>query len=187
MSDASWSRELDLVRRGGASLAPGLSAAEFAAVEERFGFQFPPDLRSLLAAALPVGRFPNWRAVDSRELQETLAWPIESICFDVEHNDFWWSDWGERPRAVANAIERARTQLATVPFLIPVYGHRYIPAEPLAAGNPVLSVWQTDIIYCGRDLRSYLANEFAGAKDFPRHNRQVRGIRFWSELVDVAP
>ena len=41
MSDASWSRELDLIRRGGASLAPGLAPGEFAAVEERFGFQFP--------------------------------------------------------------------------------------------------------------------------------------------------
>ena len=187
MGDATWSHELDLLRRSGASLAPGLSPAEFAAAEARFGFRFPPDLRSLLSIALPLGDFPNWRDLDSPELLKMLAWPVESICFDIEHNGFWWPEWGERPGEFTSAIEQSKPRLAAAPFLIPVYGHRYLPAEPLEAGNPVLSVWQTDIVYYGRDLRSYLANEFAGLEDFPRYNHEVRQVRFWSELIDAAP
>jgi len=40
---------------------------------------------------------------------------------------------------------------------IPVYSHRYLPSEPKATGNPVLSVHQTDIIYYGNDLASYFS------------------------------
>jgi hypothetical protein len=59
MGDASWSHELNLLRRSGVSLAPGLSPAEFRAAEARFGFRFPPDLRLLLSAAIPLGKFPD--------------------------------------------------------------------------------------------------------------------------------
>ncbi len=187
MGDATWSHELDLLRRSGTSLAPGLLPEEFAAAEARFGFRFPPDLRSLLSTALPLGDFPNWRELDSAKLLGTLAWPVEGICYDIEHNGFWWPEWGERPQELPSAIEQAKARLAAAPFLIPVYGHRYLPAEPLEAGNPVLSVWQTDVIYYGRDIRSYLANEFAGLEDFPQYNHEVRQVRFWSELVDAAP
>jgi hypothetical protein len=117
-----------------------------------------------------------------------LAWPVESVCFDIEHNGFWWPEWGERPRELQRAIEQAKAHLAASPFLIPVYGHRYLPTEPLEAGNPVLSVWQTDIIYYGRDLRSYLANEFGAAHQLP-HDGEVRHIRFWSDVIsdNAAP
>lgn len=66
--------------------------------------------------------------------------------------------------------------------------HRYLPAEPCEAGNPVLSVHQTDIIVYGHDLRAYLRNEMTDSIEqrdramasAPAH----RPIRFWSEIVD---
>lgn len=73
MSGASWSRELDLLRRSGISLAQGLAPAELTAAEARFGFRFPADLESFLAVALPLGGFPDWRDLDSPELQRMLA------------------------------------------------------------------------------------------------------------------
>jgi len=48
-----------------------------------------------------------------------------------------------------------RRRVSGSPPLVPIYGNRYISNEPLLAGNPVLSVWQTDIIYYGYDLASY--------------------------------
>jgi hypothetical protein len=47
-----------------------------------------------------------------------------------------------------------------VPRLVPVFSHRYLPAEPHLSGNPVLSVYQTDIIYYGSNLKRYIAHEF---------------------------
>ena len=45
-------------------------------------------------------------------------------------------------------------------------------------GNPVLSVYQTDIIYYGYDLEDYLRHEFdlPDRKPWPEH---FRSISFW--------
>jgi hypothetical protein len=94
--------------------------------------------------------------------------------------------------------------------MIPVYGHRYTPAEsPVLGAYPVFSVVQTDVIYYGRDVDSYLKVEFAGepvifANTIPTgewmwpestiaQNEEVRVIwerlaavyvPFWSELAE---
>jgi hypothetical protein len=62
--------------------------------------------------------------------------------------------------------------------LIPIYGHRMMPDEPHLPGNPVFSVYQTDIIYYGYDLADYLRHEFhlPGREPWPE---RVRAIRFW--------
>jgi hypothetical protein len=163
----------------------GLYAEELAAAEECYGFRFPPDLQALLSAALPLGDFPNWRALGSPEIADRLRWPLHGIQFDIEHRAFWWPAWGARPTQLDEALATAEREIAAAPFLIPVYSHRYLPAEPSQAGNPVLSVHQTDIIYYGRELRSYLANEFGGRRDAP-NDVDVRQIRFWSDVIAMG-
>ena len=50
------------LRDKGYSFGEGLTDAEFSAIESRFEFTFPPDLRFFLASALPTsGSFLNWR------------------------------------------------------------------------------------------------------------------------------
>jgi hypothetical protein len=44
--------------------------------------------------------------------------------------------------------------------MIPVYGHRYLPAGRATYGHPVLSIYQTDIIVYGTDLADYINHEF---------------------------
>ncbi len=159
--------------------APGLTDAEIVAVEGRFGFQFPPDLREFLQTALPCGQgFPNWRSGEGASLHEQLALPVEGICFDVEHNGFWLPEWGPRPGPLEEALRRTRELVADAPVLIPLYEHRFIPAEPHLPGNPVLSVHQTDIIHYGSDLRDYWRREFHLARE-DRWPDAVRSIRFW--------
>jgi hypothetical protein len=86
------------------------------------------------------------------------------ICYDIEHNGFWYDRWGPRPRtSLRRALSRvARWQARR--SIVPVYFHRFIVAEPARAGNPVLSVMQADIIYYGDDLEDYLAHEFEGRR-----------------------
>jgi len=166
-------------------LAPGLSAAELAAAEEFCDARFPEDLRELLSLALPVGAtFPDWRSLPKDDLAGTLARPFEGICFDIERNSFWWEPWGPRPAELSAAVELARVAVEAAPRLIPIFSHRYIPADPHERGNPVFSVVQTDIIYYGRDLRSYLAHEFGGAAYGESITPAPRYVRFWSDLVD---
>ena len=68
--------------------------------------------------------------------------------------------------------------------LVPLYAHRFLPAAPAQEPSPVLSVYQTDVIYYGDNLLDYIAHEFELP---PRHAAGPGGVRrisFWSDLVD---
>ena len=170
----------------GVEFKSGLSEREIAAVETLHQFQFPPDLRAFLQAALPCGdRFPQWRRPDDPDLLASLDWPEEGIVFDVEQNSLWLDEWGPRPSAMLRAIEIARRLVRHAPTLIPIYAHRYLPAEPQQSGNPVFSVHQSDIIVYGRDLWDYLRNEFEGPSSSTVPDpSSCRPIRFWTDLAE---
>jgi hypothetical protein len=185
-SGSEWSSELELLRQH-VTLRPGLTPDELERAEQVHGFRFPPDLRSLLSCALPSGpRFPDWRKPESRALRDQMTLPFQGIAFDIERNAFWWPAWGPRPAALGDALAVARAAVEAAPRLIPVFAHRYLPAEPEDAGNPVFSVHQTDIIHYGADLRSYLANEF-GTPDptIVIVGGTPRRIRLWTDLVEA--
>ena len=162
---------------------PGLTDAEVASVEARFGFRFPPDLRAFLQTALPRGqRFPDWRSGEESALRDWLDQPRQGIVFDIQYNGFWLEEWGPKPPSLDDSIRVANAWVAAAPKLIPIYGHRMMPDEPLLAGNPVFSVHQTDIIHYGFDLADYFRLEFNLPGDPPRSTR-VRPIRSWASLV----
>ncbi len=164
--------------------APGLSAAELAEVQRRYGIRFAADHRALLSAGLPVGDgFPDWRHGNAGELRDLLRRPVEGVLFDVRENAFWYPGWGERPAAVPAAVRLAGSRLVEAPPLVPIYRHRYLPGVGGPSGHPVLSVSQTDIIVYGADLPRYLRAEFGGGY----RPELVEGARatvpFWSELL----
>ena len=185
---------------GCCALGPGLTDAEFARIEREYGFTFADDHRAFLAAALPVNRvepvpenvvrtwdrpWPDWRDGDPAELRKQLAWPIEGVLFDVEHNRLWAAEWGERPADMADALATARQALADVPTMVPVYGHRYLPSGAGTFGHPVLSMYQTDIIFYGMDLVDYIHQEFGGPgldRTDPRWQPHAT-VEFWRDFV----
>jgi len=183
---------LEAMQNKGIPFESGLTSSEAETIENSYGLRFPPDLRELLSAGLPVGDdFPNWRTgwikrgPGSRSIVDLLDWPAEGICFDIENNGFWMQGWGPKPDALEDAFRVARSMVRQAPPLIPVFSHRFLPAEPLTAGNPVLSVYQTDIIYYGVDLASYCIREFElPAVNEGNGNKSPRRIRFWSDIID---
>jgi hypothetical protein len=180
-----WAHEIDRLHEHRVELAAGLTEAQLSAAELHHSFKFPPDLRDFLSAVLPVGDgFPDWRAPDSDELRGRFAWPLDGLLFDVEKNHFWWPEWGRRPDADGEALALVRARFPQLPRLVPVYTHRYIPADPSEAGNPIFSVYQTDVIYYGSDLRGYIAHEFAASARSRAESPQAhRRIPFWSALA----
>lgn len=179
---SKWLDIIEQLKNQGVGFAPGLSHAEVARIEGRFGFRFPPDLCSLLRTALPTREhgehFPDWRLGSEEQLREWLDTPRSGIFFDIENNNFWLPEWGPRPKTIEEALQVAGRLLAAAPKLIPVCMHRMIPDDPHLEGNPVFSVHQTDIIYYGHDLEDYLLHEFQlpGRKPWPE---KLRPIRFW--------
>lgn len=164
-----------------ATWGPPYSRAELEEAQERFGLRFPPDLLELLQQ----GRLPggwDWTG-EEQPIRAIIAWPRDGLLFDVENNGLWWPEWGLRPPTAGERAAIVSAIVAAAPKLIPLFGHRYIPEEPHERGNPVFSVYQSDIIYYGSDLANYIANEFS----IPPHRvlgDNIRPIRFWSEAVE---
>lgn len=161
--------------------AAGYTAAELDDAQARFALRFPPDLVALLRDRRPAAGY-DWTGPEE-PIRRILSWPLEGLLFDVE-NGLWRPDWGERPARAEERAEIVAALVAAAPALIPIFSHRYLPAEPLEAGNPVLSVYQSDIIYYGRDLEDYFVQEFGGGTG--PVTGPVRRIRFWSDIIDGA-
>lgn len=157
---------INLLEKQGIKFIKGLSDEEVTIIHHDFDIQFPPDLMLFLQTALPVsGKFINWRAglsstVKEMEIRDRINWPLEGMFFDIDNNGFWPSEWGNKPDDLQQQQEIAEYHYRQWPKLIPIYSHRYIPSMPNEDGNPVFSVYQTDIIYYGYDLASYFKNEF---------------------------
>jgi hypothetical protein len=145
---------------------------------------FPPDLIDLLREHRPLldGRSSfDWVLSEPAIIQRHFDWPFESFWFDVEHAQAWWPEWGEKPSNLAEQRDRLKQIFAEAPKLIPLCGHRYIPAEPFERGNPVLSVYQMDVVCYGTDLQDWIEREKGGWSSKPW--RRIKEIRFWSEAL----
>jgi hypothetical protein len=180
----------EFVRRSGRIAAlPGLSEAELARAEQWLGAAFAPDHRAFLREVLPHGHgWPDWRYIDARVTYDWCAdAPVQGLLFDVQHSGFWHPSWGARPEAARAALDLARTRLADVPRLIPVHGHRYLPAAPVPPGHPVLSLHQTDLILYGTDLEDYLHREFASDWSGEPVAAAEITVPFWDRLGQGVP
>jgi len=186
-----WSDLIELLDRANVPFDEGLTDDEIVRAESKYDFHFPDDLRQFLQTALPRGYpiFPDWRSGDEEWIRSMLRWPLEGVLFDVEH-DFWLPEWGVRPARTEAAKLVAESYVNRAPRLIPIHKHRMMPDRPQQEGNPVLSVWQTDIIYYGFDLDDYLRHEFRlpDRKPWPA---KVRPIEFWEvdrwQALNYAP
>ncbi|XP_061371197.1 uncharacterized protein LOC133313811 [Gastrolobium bilobum] len=149
------------LRNSGVPVQPGLSDAELARTEAEFGFVFPPDLRAILAAGLPVGAgFPDWRAAGARlHLRAWLDLPIAAISLQIARTALWVRCWGPRPSEPGKALRVARNALKRAPLLIPIFNHCYVPCNPSLAGNPVFFVDENRIFCCGLDLMDFFQRE----------------------------
>lgn len=179
-----WTGIVASLSQRGIKFEQGLSDQEIDSIQRSFKLTFPADLRAFLQTALPTGsRFPDWRNGERSDLKALLRWPVDGICFDVEYNDLWFSElFGDKPSSLQEAVAIVRRKVAEAPQLIPICGHRFIPSEPHLSGNPVFSVYQTDIIYYGSDLADYLSNEFKIENPWPRPQVERR-IDFWEHFV----
>ncbi|KAL0730016.1 hypothetical protein Bca4012_026109 [Brassica carinata] len=140
---------------------PGLTDAEFARAEAEFAFSFPPDLRAVLSAGLPVASgFPDWRSPGARlHLRAMIDLPIAAVSFQIARNTLWSKSWGPRPSDPEKALRVARNALKRAPLMIPVFDHCFIPCSPSLAGNPVFYIDETQIFCCGSDLSDFFERE----------------------------
>lgn len=158
---------------------PPYTQAELEDAQARFGLVFPPDLVAMLREHRLAQGY-DWTRDDDR-IRDMLRWPLEGILFDVENDELWWPEWGDRPLSVVARRAVLTEVVGAAPKLIPLYGHRYIPEAPHEAGNPVFSVYQADIIVYGANLEDYVRHEFGETPS--SSDKPTTFIPFWSEMV----
>jgi len=179
---------IELLNKRGIETRDGMNFDEIAATQDFYGIVFPPDLQGILMSFTPVSNgFYDWNDYSPdnvKKIKHRLEWPIYGILFDVEHNNFWWATWGDKPDSMSAKIQTAREHLENAPRLIPVFGHRFISSYPNEAQNPVYSVYQTDIIYYGEDIWDYFKVEFREKKYPDIEWEKIKKIPFWSEVCE---
>ncbi|MGH2607671.1 MAG: hypothetical protein ACRDHF_01165 [Tepidiformaceae bacterium] len=164
-------------------LEPGLSSTELKRAEVAFGCSFPQDFRSLISRMCFTGEpWEGWREPELMRIR-ALNWVVGAAKFDIENNRYWHKDWGRKPRAKVEAIAVAEAYLRNAPPLLPLLGHRFLPAVPHESGNPVISMYQfVDSIYYGNDLADYFHQELGTPRpEWARDN--PREVLFWSSFL----
>jgi hypothetical protein len=134
-----------------------------------------------------------------QHIGDALEQVVYGLIFDVEYNNLWPESWGTKPNTADEREQHVRALVADAPKLIPVFGHRFLLAEPCQVGNPVFSIMQSDIIIYGADLRDYFLIEFAdellalspndevvkAAKAHISNILRYESIPFWGELLFI--
>lgn len=160
----------------------GYSQEEIDGIQDRWNLRFPPDLIDILREYRPLiggqGSF-DWILSDSSDIQSRLDWPFDGLWADVKRGHVWWPEWGEKPASLGEQQSRFKEIFSMAPKLIPLFGLRYLPQEPFERGNPVFSLYQSDVIYYGANLEDWMERERHGHdyKPWP----PVKEIPFWSE------
>lgn len=195
----------EIMIKNNVKLYEGLTDEEFEKIESFYSIKFPISLRTLYKSFLP--EFYNWRDFSEKNVQRIkhyLDWPIEGILFDIEMNGFWRKCFGPRTNNINEnkkiALEYLRNaNNETVPKLIPIYSHRYIPCYPDIMDVPVISVYQTDIIYYGYNLEYYFEKElhpinmnsleeylksFLEAEYKEPADLHYKDIPFWTDIIN---
>ena len=165
----------------------GLTRQEIETVEQRYGIQLPYELRQLFSIGLPVSSgFYNWRSSSEENVLSiinALNMPLKGLVSDLDDGYLWRDAWGAKPDEPRKANEIFMRYFANAPKMIPVYLHRYVPFVGHDAIVPVFSIMQSDIIYYGVNLVSYLETEFGFREfeDLPLSDYQ--NVDFWSDLL----
>jgi hypothetical protein len=190
----------------------GFSDAEIDSFEQTWNLRFPADYRLFLRLLGAPNRsmvtagyrgrdmvqgecpsFYHWGA-DVEAIQYAMASPLEGLLFDVENNVLWLDSWGVRPNDVEGRRQRLSELIQGAPPLIPIIGHRYLVGTPVKAGNPVLSVHQSDIIFYGSDLRKFLITELSDLLEINHEEAYQKAVEeitetsytnipFWGEIM----
>lgn len=168
----------------------GLSDDEFNEIEKQFNVIFPPDWKLFLSVGLPVSLgFPNWRAAIRGDqeainfIRDYQNFIKDGFYFDIENNEFYL-DASDKDLSIDKRKEKVSNAIDEAPPMVQVYLHRFIPSRPCENGNPIFSIYQTDIIIYGKNVPSYLRNEFHMEIDWPGYSEDLKYIDFYSDFLN---
>lgn len=167
--------------------AKGVSSSEMSSIEDQLELTLPPDFKFLFEnVSDPDNVLFPWSNFSMDKYGESIARVWSGVAFDIEHNTVWLTLWGDKPTTLEEALEIAQRDYQSWPKLLPISGHRFLPAEPSLPDNPVFSIVQTDIIYYGKNLADYLLQEFCPPPRLQSDCGVARKIPIWSDFAELT-
>lgn len=181
-----------LSRSPDCTLEPGLSQDELTRAQQVFGVAMPPLWQAVLRRSHPVELpapprsadgvkrhtpYPDWRLRDESGTRSMVESPVKGLLFDVEHNDFWWNEWGEPPSGSPDRLRVAEERLAAVPRLTPLWSHWYVGSTD---DSPVFSIVQADLYVPALTLADLLTGR--DESPLPVNAYPIGSVPFWSQL-----
>ena len=125
-----------LVDGGRCTLLPGLEEHELAALQQKIGARFPPDLRAFLRCGVPVDSKPA--EVDAFERQSGEGWVNWRLLLDRGVKCGGDKDVVMLRRSEWAALLSPACRAQSVEYpLLPIFGRRVIPSVPNRSGLPV--------------------------------------------------
>jgi hypothetical protein len=191
---------------------PGLSEAEIASCEARYGVRFPEAYRAMLRVMGGAG--PTTRVgyddgpvpvvkrasgvldprADEAEIRAKLSglaerlWP--EVADAVDSGYTWPATFGADPGERASRLVAVQRWLDEAPRVWPLFLHRFLVLDPRCESPPVLSIWHcNDTIVYGETLEDYLVHELsldphlAPARE-PREAIDPTTISHWGALLE---
>ena len=153
----------------------GLTDNQIDEIEHKYSIKFMPEHREFLKILHTIDRkekykdsdgeiiaspyFYNWLE-DETEINEKLNWVFETILFDVNKSRFWLKSWGKRPDSEEDRKIIFSNWFSKTPKLIPITAHTFLVSDIELQDRPLLSVWGSDTVVVGWNLRNYLLSEF---------------------------
>jgi len=161
----------------------GLDEAEITNIEQEFNVKFTWHHKQFLKILHTIDRseiiaytesweddaevlyqeipfFYNWKK-DKEEIRQHLTWPYETILEDVLGvNKVWLKSWGNiRPKSDEVKEKIFAEWFKKVPPLVPINRHQFVVSDTLDQDTPVLSIYGSDVIVHGWNMRHYLLSE----------------------------
>lgn len=175
---------LNMLKANGVEFDEGLSDLEIIKIKEEYDVEFPSELKMFYSIALPISKyFYNWRDFSPEnvaKIKRALKRPFEDV-YEMADELYWCEDWGIEPDE-NERIETIRLKLENAPKLIPIYSHRYMPMID-KENIPIISICDTDLIYYGENLSSYLEIEFGDKRQDDINFNKIERVPFWSDLI----
>ena len=165
----------------------GMTKEDIIKAEKFYNIQFPNDMKEMLMNFVPISEsFYNWNDYSEEnitKIKKMMEWPFEGIIFDIQENNFWLEELGECPEKIDDRINKFRKYQTNIPKLIPLFAHRYVVSDR-NINYPIISVYQADIIYYGKNILEYFDIEFNHA-NYIANIAEFKEIPFWSKIINL--
>ncbi|GCE09644.1 SMI1/KNR4 family protein [Dictyobacter aurantiacus] len=197
----------------------GLSDEEINSIEKQWSLHFPPDYRLFLNILHCLDRpviiatydgdtrkivpcessfLPDWQR-EGDGIKNAYRQLVDDITYEVLHNNIWKPGWGRKPITRYGLKQQIEALIARAPKLIPIYGHRFLLAEPGMAGNPILTWHHSSMIIYAPDLYHFFCKDFVELLELTdqdlqainiesrqiskKKHQEYKTIPFWGEML----